>query len=284
LKESLDDVVTVGRKKMREKFFGQHPFAIESAGNETSLQAITLADLKALQRKLVVSQNAVLAVAGDFDAKKLVPKLKAFLAKLPKGKLSRPAASFTSEVGAFEENQPRQQAIVFQAFPGPGLLADDYIVSEVADELFSGMSSNLFERVREEKSLAYFVRSSRIVGLETAMFYFFAGTSPQRYQEVIDELNLEVNRVQKGAVTKEELVRCQTRLKAGKRMGMQTNSARAMQAALNAIYGLPVNDWQTYDARIDAVTLADLKAFAQKYFQRAQRVELVVKPAEGSVT
>jgi zinc protease len=284
LKESLDDVVTVGRKKMREKFFGQHPFAIESAGNEASLQAITLADLKALQRKLVVSQNAVLAVAGDFDAKKLVPKLKAFLAKLPKGKLSRPAASFTSEVGAFEENQPRQQAIVFHAFPGPGLLADDYIVSEVADELFSGMSSNLFERVREEKSLAYFVRSSRIVGLETAMFYFFAGTSPQRYQEVIDELNLEVNRVQKGAVTKEELVRCQTRLKAGKRMGMQTNSARAMQAALNAIYGLPVNDWQTYDARIDGVTLADLKAFAQKYFQRAQRVELVVKPAEGSVT
>ena len=145
------------------------------------------------------------------------------------------------------------------------------------DELFSGMSSHLFERVREQKSLAYFVRSNRIVGLDTGMFYFFAGTSPQHYGEVITELNLEIARVQGGGVTAGELSRCQTRLKAGKRMGMQTNSARAMQSALNAVYGLPVNDWRTYDARIDAVTLADAQAFARRYFQPVGRVQLVVK-------
>jgi len=278
LRESLDDVVTVGRKAMRRKFFGAHPFAIESGGDEAGLKAITPADLRALHAKLVVSGNAVLAVSGDFDAKKLVPKLKAFLAKLPKGAAPRAAASFAIEAGDFTETQPRQQAIVFQAFPGPALLAKDYMVSEVMDELFSGMSSNLFERVREQKSLAYFVRSSRIVGLDTGMFYFFAGTSPQRYGEVIEELNLEIARVQGGGVAAEELARCQTRLKAGKRMSLQTNSARAQLAALNAVYGLPVNDWRDYDARIDAVTLADLQAFARRYFQRGSRVQLVVKP------
>jgi len=278
LKESLDDVVTVGRKKMREKFYGAHPFAIESGGDEAGLSAISLTDLRAAQQRLLVSGNAVLAVAGDFDPKKLVPKLKAFLAKLPRGAASKAQAPVAVVPGDFIENQPRQQAIVFQAFPGPGLLAADYHVSEVADELFSGMSSRLFERVREEKSLAYFVRSSRIVGLDQGMFYFYAGTSPQRYEEVITELNLEIARVQQGGVTPEELQRCQTRLKAGKRMGMQTNSARAMQAALNAVYGLPVNDWRTYDARIDAVTLAAVQAFAQKYFQADRRVQLVVKP------
>jgi zinc protease len=180
--------------------------------------------------------------------------------------------------GDYTETQPRQQAIVFQAFPGPGLLAPDYPVSEVADELFSGMSSHLFERVREEKSLAYFVRANRIVGLETALFYFYAGTSPQRYAEVIAELDLEITRVQQGGVSAEELRRCQVRLKAGRRMSLQTNSARAMQASLNAIYGLPVNDGPIHDARIDAVTLDDLRRFALQYFQRAQRVQLVVKP------
>jgi zinc protease len=278
LKEGLDDVVTVGRKKMRQKFFGTHPFAIESAGDEAGLKAISVADLRALHRRLLVSGNAVLAVAGDFDPKKLVPKLKAFLAKLPKGAAAKATAPVMVKAGDFTEAQPRQQAIVFQAFPGPGLHAPDYHVSEVMDELFSGMSSNLFERVREQKSLAYFVRSGRIVGLDTGMFYFFAGTSPQRYGEVIEELNLEIARVQAGGVTAEELARCQTRLKAGKRMGMQTNSARAMQSALNAVYGLPVNDWRTYDARIDAVTLADAQAFARRYFQGATRVQLVVKP------
>jgi zinc protease len=140
------------------------------------------------------------------------------------------------------------------------------------------MSSHLFERVREQKSLAYFVRSSRIVGLQTGMFYFYAGTSPQRYSEVIEELDLEIKRVREGGVTAEELARCQIRLKAGKRMGMQTNSARAMQASLNAIYGLPVNDWRTYDARVDAVTLGSIREFALKYFLPGQRVQLVVKP------
>jgi zinc protease len=278
LKEGLDDVVTVGRKKMREKFFGPHPFAIESGGDEAGLKSITVADLRALHGRLLVAGNAVFAVAGDFDAKKLVPKLKAFLAKLPKGRAPKVQATVATTAGEFIETQPRQQAIVFQAFPGPGLLAPDYHVSEVADELFSGMSSHLFERVREEKSLAYFVRSSRIVGLETGLFYFYAGTSPQRYEEVVAELNLEVERVQQGRVTAEELRRCQTRLKAGKRMGMQTNSARAMQAGLNAIYGMPVNDWRDYDTKIDAVTLADIQTFARKYFLRPQRVQLVVKP------
>jgi zinc protease len=278
LKESLDDVVTVGRKKMREKFFGSHPFAIESGGDESGLKAMQAADLRALHRRLVVSGNAVLAVAGDFDAKTLVPKLKALLASLPKGAVPKVDAALRVAAGDFTEIQPRQQAIVFQAFPGPGLLEPDYIVSEVMDELFSGMSSNLFERVREQKSLAYFVRSSRIVGLDSAMFYFYAGTSPQRYEEVIAELNLEIARVQSGGVGAEELRRCQVRLKAGKRMGMQTNSARAMQSGLNAIYGLPVNDWRTYDARVDAVSLAAVRKFATAYFQPAQRVQLVVKP------
>jgi len=278
LRESLDDVVTVGRRKLREKFFGAHPFAVESTGDEAGLQRIAPTDLRALHTRLAVAGNAVLAVAGDFEAKKLVPQLKAFLARLPKGKVERPVCSADSQPGDFEATMPRQQAVVFQAFPGPGLLAEDYFTSEVAEELFSGMSAHLFERVREQKSLAYFVRSSRVVGLDRAMFYFFAGTSPERHREVLEEFGLEIARVQSGGVGAEELRRCQTRLKAGKRMAMQTNSARAMQAALNALYGLPVNDWRHYDARIDAVTVDALRDFALRYFQLARRTQMVVKP------
>jgi len=278
LKESLDDVVTVGRKKMREKFFGSHPFAVETSGTAESLAAITVADLKTLRKKLLVSGNAVLAVAGDFDPRQLGPKLKALLNRLPKGRTEAPAATLRPVAGEFVETMPRQQAVVFQAFPGPGVRSPDFAVSEVADELFSGMSSRLFERVREEKSLAYFVRSSRIAGLDDAVFYFYAGTSPERYGEVLTEFATEIARVQEGGVGADELKRCQTRLKAGRRMGMQTNGARALQAALNVVYGLPVNDWRDYDARIDAVTPAALQAFARRYFTAEQRTQVVVKP------
>ena len=191
---------------------------------------------------------------------------------------STEAYALPASVGDFVEQQPREQAVVAQAFRGPRVNAEDFYVGEVADELFSGMASRLFERVREEKGLAYFVRSGRVIGLDVGMFYFFAGTQPGREAEVLAEIDAEIARVQAGGVEPVEIARCQARLKAGRRQSLQTNGSRAMQAALNALQGQPINDWKNYDGRIDAVTIADLAAFASKYFQPKLRTQLVVRP------
>ncbi len=281
LQQDADDVVTVGWKIVREKFFGSYPLAIDAQGTIEGLAALKPADLAALWKRVGVAGNVVLVVAGDFAPKVLVPKLKAFLARLPKGKAPvriAPVAA-SGAVGDFVEKQPREQAVVFQSFPGPGLLGEDYYAGEVADELFSGMSSRLFERVREEKGLAYFVRAGRVTGIDAGMFTFYAGTAPATADAVLAEIDAEIARVQAGEVTPGELQRCQTRLKAARRMGLQTNSARAIHAGLNALYGLPVDDMAAYDTRIDAVTISDLQVFAQKRFQRTLRTQLVVRPS-----
>lgn len=283
LQQDDDDVVTLARKRVRRLFFGDHPLALDAQGDQTGVTALSAGDLAALHRRLAVGPNVVFAIAGDFDPRQLVPKAKALLAKLP-----RRAAPVVPEMsascplpaaaGEFVEQQPREQAVVLQAFPAPRVNAADYYVGEVADELFSGMASRLFERVREEKGLAYFVRSARVTGLEAGMFYFFAGTQPGREAEVLAEIDAEVDRVRAAAVEPAELLRCQTRLKAARRQALQTNGARAMQAALNALQGQPINDWKNYDAHIDAVTIAQLAEFASRYFRRELRTQLVVRP------
>ena len=280
LQQDADDVVTFGRKLVRKKFFGAHPLALDATGDETGVRALAPGDLAALRRALLVAPNTVLAVAGDFKPRQLAPRLRAFLEKFPRTSPHAPAARFAgpAAVGDFVEKQPREQAVVFQAFPGPGVLAVDFYVGEVADELFSGMAARLFERVREEKGLAYFVRSARVTSLDAAMFYFYAGTAPASAAEVLAEIDAEIARVQAGGVEEAELRRCQVRLKAARRQSLQANGARAIHAALNALYGLPLNDWKNYDGRIDAVTRDDLARFAQNYFQRARRTQLVVTP------
>ena len=140
------------------------------------------------------------------------------------------------------------------------------------------MSGRLFTRVREERSLAYFVGANRLAGIDMGMFYLCAGTQPDLYGELYAEFDAEVSRVAAGKVIVDELNRCQTRLKAAKRLGLQTIGARAMHAALNVLYGLPLNDWKYYDERIDGLKIEDLKNFAGKWLTADKKVCLTVKP------
>jgi zinc protease len=227
-----------------------------------------------------VAPGVVFSVAGDFSPEKLVPRIEKLLLGIPGGTALGPGPAFEgpAQAGDFVERQPREQAVVLEAFPGAVLDAPDFHAGEVLDELFSGMASRLFERVREEKGLAYFVRSGRLAGRSAAMFYFMAGTQPGKEREVLQEIRLEIERVQAGEIGADELRRCQVRLKAGHRKNLQTNSARATQAGLDALQGRPANHWKRYDALIDAVTAGDLTDFARRHLQAPRRTQLVVRP------
>lgn len=280
LRQDEDDVVTAARKLLRRRFFGRHPLALDAQGDEAGVGALGAADLAGLLARLRVGSNAVLAVAGDFEPARLLPKLKAFMGRLPAGALALGSAAggLPAAPGDFVEKRRREQAVVLQAFPAPALHEPDFFAGEVADELFSGMASRLFERVREEKGLAYFVRSSRVTGIDAGMFSFFAGTQPGKEAEVLAEIDAEIERVRSGGVEEAELERCRARLKTARRESLQTNGARAAQAGLDVLQGRPADDWRRYDARVDAVGRDELAAFARRHLERSRRVQLVVRP------
>jgi zinc protease len=151
-------------------------------------------------------------------------------------------------------------------------------VAEVLNELFSGMSSRLFERVREDQGMAYYVGTTRVIGLRGGMFVFYAGTHPDQAEAVVREMNAEIARVAAGEVTDDELARCRTRLKAARPMGKQTIGARAMHAAIQVTYGLPIDDDVAHAAQLDGVDAAVLARFAKEHFVETKRVQIIVAP------
>jgi len=280
LREEHDDIVALSRRMIRARFFGRHPFALSAQGDEKGVAATEAADLSELWKRLMVGQGVVASVAGDFEPGRLIPRLTKLLSEIPRGKQISGGAPYAGpdEPADLVERQPREQAVVLQAFPGSVLGAPDFHAGEVADELFSGMASRLFERVRDQKGLAYFIRSGRVAGTTAAMFYFISGTQPGKEDEVLAEIGAEIERVQSGGVTADELLRCQVRLKAGRRKALQTNSARSLQAGLDTLQGRSANYWKKYDSLIDAVTLDGVAAFARGHLQKARRIQLVVRP------
>ncbi len=280
IKEDEDEIVSFGKKRLRQLFFGDHPFHIDAYGVEKTLNTIGLSELERLRSKLLVGSNVVVSVVGDFQPDLLLPSIEEVLEKLPSGPFAPSKIVFDEpkKSDCFEEILPRQQAVVFQAYPDSGVKGKDFYHGELLSELFSEMSGRLFTRVRDERGMAYFVGANRITGIHNGMFYLCAGTRPDCCPEMNSEFDAEISRVVAGEVGEEELLRCQTRLKAAKRMGLQTIGARGMRAALNTLYGLKVNDWEDYDKRIDSIDVHDLAVFARSRLAPEKCVGLIVKP------
>lgn len=280
--EDEDEILDYGRRRLRRRFFGEHAFAHDYLGTREGLEAMTLAHVESLRALLVTGPNAVLAVSGAVDNAAVQQALGPILEKLPG---SAPMAladlpRLPAETGDVIERLPREQAVVLEAYPDVGACDEDFIVGELLDELLSGMSSHLFEAVREMAGLAYYVGSSRSPGLDAGMFLLYAGTYPDAVAAVQEEFVKEIERICSGGVSEEELAACRTRLKIQKRQGQQAIGARAMQAALNVHYGQPVNTWRDYPERLEAVSHERLTAFARTRFDPGKRLRLVVRPNE----
>lgn len=285
IKESLDDVVEFGICELSRAFFGEHPYAVNPRGTVESLARLEPEAVRVFRETLTVAENCVIAASGLFECSRLEERLRAILERLPSGSLkSSHVPPFISPAltGRKDVFQDREQAVVFQAFPGVGVLQDEPMtVAAVLDELFSGMSSQLFERVRDELGLAYFVGSSRMIGMETGMFFLYGGTHPSTAEKVLEEMSREVDRVKAGQVEPDELERVKIRLKAQRRMSLQAIGSRAMQAGLNATYGQPINDWLHFDEKVDRVSAGSLASFCREYLDEAKRLELIVRPGNA---
>jgi len=281
LKEDDDEILEYGFRKLRERFFGAHPFAVGSDGRVEDLEALSVQDVTAHYRTLVNAANIVISVTGDFASEALVERLRFLLeTQLPSQPFEAQGLSTQVIPEAFSgrEAMDREQAVVLQAYPDVGIQEDDFVVAEVLNELFSGMSSRLFERVREDQGMAYYVGTTRVIGLRGGMFVFYAGTHPDQAEAVVREMNAEIARVAAGEVTDDELARCRTRLKAARPMGKQTIGARAMHAAIQVTYGLPIDDDVAHAAQLDGVDAAVLARFAKEHFVETKRVQIIVAP------
>ena len=279
IKERWDDNVERAQLILRKRFFGDHPLAIEAEGTIETIKTIELDALRTHRERLIVGSNAVLTVAGDFDPDRDLPLFEAFLLDLPGWSFEPREVPFTPvQSAAFEEFAPREQAIVMLGFPDAGVKVDTALRGQVLHAACADMASTLFMKVREERNLAYFVSASRMLSLSAGQFTFYGGTHPDSAQEVLAAFHEEAERLRTAGLDQDEFERARMRLKGQTRMQRQAAGARASHACLNALYGLPINDWKDFDARLDRLTVADIRRYAERYLKPEHAVSLVLGP------
>ncbi|MDR3229789.1 MAG: insulinase family protein [Puniceicoccales bacterium] len=290
LQENEDDVVEYGKRRLREIFFGEHPLSVDSLGRKEDLAAITPADVRALHAWLARPENAVLAVSGDFDRDAVLADLKAKFGHWHSGSsakgsnrhapdlLSPAAVVPPARTGRVSETQPHSQAVVFWAFPDAGIVDDDFVPGQLLEELLSGIASQLFISVREERGMAYFVGAERLSALREGMFFLCAGTIPSHVEAVLEAMRRELIRVREKKISNEEIISAKARLRAAKRIQAQTIGARTMEAALLTLYGIGANSDEHWEKMLDKQDADTLAVFAEKYLRDDKGLIYTVLP------
>jgi zinc protease len=186
---------------------------------------------------------------------------------------SKPASS-----KRITETRDKKQAVVVIGFPGSSMKATDRQAMELLQEACSDLGSRLFLRIREKLGLAYYVGAQNLLGLTPGYFAFYAGTEPAKAEQVEAEIFKEVELLRTESLTEEELKRAKAKIIGQRKIARQELGSFATTTALDELYGLGFNFNDAEDAKIEAVTVADVKAVAQKYLQPEGAVVAVMRP------
>ena len=214
------------------------------------------------------ADRMVLSAAGAVDHDRLVALAESAFTALPayRGEAVEPARY---RGGDLREEKDLEQVHLVLGFPGVSYADDDYYVaSTLSTVLGGGMSSRLFQEIREKRGLVYTVYSFASSYADGGIFGVYAGTGEDEVEELMPVLCDEIVK-SADSLTEEEVARARAQLKASILMGLESTSARCEHVASQLlIYGRPI-ETQELVRKIDEVDLGSVKRLARRIFAGA---------------
>lgn len=211
------------------------------------------------------AERTVISAAGNIDHDAFVEQVDGLFRRLS-------ASSNVTPVGAlYEGGEVRMQKDLEQShlilgFQGLSRLDEDYYAAQaLSTVLGSGMSSRLFQEVREKRGLVYSIFSFHSGFQDTGQFGIYAGTGPDKLDEIVPVICDEVLKVGSD-VSENELSRAKTQLKSSLMMGRESMMTRADQQAKYMLFREKAFDLDALVSQIDAIDLDAIGRVAGKIF------------------
>jgi predicted Zn-dependent peptidase len=267
-----------------EALWGEHPYGRSILGTRESVSGMVADTLRTLHADRYVGSNIVLAAAGSVDHEDLVERVDTLFgdvatgARTPYTEVPGATAEGVQEV----ERDSAQTHIVF-GMEAPGHAHPDrYALVLLSAALGGGMSSRLFQRVREELGLCYsvftyqsFYRSAGITGV-------YVGTRPSSADRAAEAVRSELVRVRDEGLSTSDLDRIKRQVKGQVMLSLESTGARLHRLASFALHEEPFIGLDEGLTRIDRVAVEDIGRVAQTYFDPDRHLELRLGPGSDA--
>ncbi len=247
----------------QERAFPDQAMGRPVLGRAEIIRRIDRDTVAGYMRRHYAAPGMLLTAAGNVDHHELVRLAEAAFAKLPSAHLVRSeAARYVG--GELREERDLEQVHVVLGFPGFSFADPDYYAaSVVSSALGGGMSSRLFQEIREKRGLVYAIYSFTHAYSDGGLFGVYAGTGEEEVEELMPVLCDEIRKLTFG-LEPAELERARAQLKAGLLMSLESTTARCeQQAAHMLVFGRPL-EMAEMVGRIDAVDAAAVARVARR--------------------
>ncbi|WP_224815556.1 pitrilysin family protein [Hasllibacter sp. MH4015] len=266
---------------LQEVAYPEQPLGRTILGPAERVQAFGRADFDRFVGENYGPEQLILSAAGAVDHAEIVR-----LAEATFGHLT-PVSGTVPMPGQFAGGEHRvvkglEQAHFTLALEAPGYRSDDIYTAQIfATALGGGMSSRLFQEIREKRGLCYTIYSQVGSYDDTGLLTIYAGTSAEDLPELV---GLTVDELRRSAetMTEAELARARAQMKAGLLMGLESPSARAERLARLVAIWNRVPPLEETVARVDAVTLAGLKDHAGALGRAGRAAMALYGPVEAA--
>jgi predicted Zn-dependent peptidase len=231
-------------------------------GTAASVKSFKTTDLRRFLKDNYSANRMVLSAAGKVDHDHLVRHAEALFGGMNGGEGGRfEPARYGG--GTRASVKPFEQSHLLLAFEGPSYAQDAYYTAQVFSALFGGgMSSRLFQEVRERRGLCYSIYSSYWALADSGLFAIHVATGPDMMARLIEVVAGELRRVAAAAPTEAEMARAKAQIKAGMLMGLESSSARAEYMARQLLLFDKLIDTKEIIARIEAVDAEAVRVLA----------------------
>ena len=190
------------------KMFEGHPLGRPVLGFNETIGKVSRDEVAGYWRARYAPVNLVVAAAGDLDHDYLVRRVDELFARQEGARTSRTGPAPEAKLEVNVHKRPTEQAHIVIGTEGLARGHNDRHAMALLDTILGGgMSSRLFQEVREKRGLAYSVYSYRAMFADTGTFAIYAGTTPQNAETVIDIAMSEVDSIVKNGVTQAEFDR-----------------------------------------------------------------------------
>jgi predicted Zn-dependent peptidase len=265
------------------ELWGDHPYGYSILGTRETVSRLTAADLARAHDRAYRSSDLVVAAAGSVKHAEMVELASALFHPWQGAPLGeRPAPPVArAEVSGRVVHVPRAAAQTHLVFGTPTFGHRDprrYAMVLLANAFGGGMSSRLFQRVREELGLAYTVFSYQTFYADAGVSGVYVGTRPEWAARAEEVIRAELRLLASGGLSAEELADIRGQVKGQIVLSLESSGARLQRLAGLALYEEPYLTLDELTARIDAITLDDLAALAAEFFDPDRQLVLRLGP------